>query len=963
MTATRQLRGSKSAARRAMAACGVAAIFAAALGGCSRQFFRLRADKEVKYLVTQKSNDPRWEYLDFTIGMDPRARYFDPTNPDCPPMPYDDPASHRYMHCVAGRRQWPCWHMNGEWYYLENPRWKDLLSQYNEITEDGAIKLTMNGAVCLAQVHSDDYRTQIETVYLSALDVSSERFAFDVQFFANSETLFEHEGELRSPLGEQNTLAQRTGAEIHRKFSAGGQLLVGIANSIVWQFAGPDTNFTTSLLNFSFIQPLLRNGGRAFVMERLTIAERALLANLRAFQYYRQGFYANVTVGANNVPGPQRQGGFFGGTGLTGFTGQGAGGFGGVGSGTFGIRGAGGAGAGGAAAGAGFVTGVAANVGGFLGLLQQSQQIANLQANLDALLGTLGLLEVNLDAGLIDIVQVDQFRQNIESTRANLLQSQAGFETDLDTFKAGTLGLPPDTAIALDNSVLDQFQFLDPATVSVQRMTEAFVRVVGDLPEEPARADLDKAAATLAALRDRLAEQFATAHDDMDKLEKALPEREARMSAKSKAAFAEDRKQLQDSLEDVETRFKDTEGVLQNVRAAIASGAGGKAVDQIVSLGVSMGGLAQELALVKARARLEAVTVPHVELDSERALAIARANRLDWMNNRASLVDQWRLITFNANLLKAGLDVTFEGDIRTIGNNPVNFSGRDGALRVGLAFDAPLARRLARNVYRSVLITYQQQRRALYRYQDGVNLSLRARLRQLAQLEGNLEIQRRAVEIAVRRVDKTREDLNKPPAPVQPGMPVEALGPTVGQNLIFALNDLTNAQNNLMFVVLGYYQARMLLYRDLGILELDDCGMWIDKPIDEAVALSEEQCPMPPSVPVDWLEDAGVDPREPKDGRAPAEQPEEAPSGEPGAEAVETLDLSSFQPQAAATGLARASATEQLDNPRLEKLPPVDEQGDFQGDRAASELPSRSGGVVIVPASVEEVNLPASSPQ
>jgi hypothetical protein len=118
------------------------------------------------------------------------------------------------------------------------------------------------------------------------------------------------------------------------------------------------------------------------------------------------------------------------------------------------------------------------------------------------------------------------------------------------------------------------------------------------------------------------------------------------------------------------------------------------------------------------------------------------------------------------------------------------------------------------------------------------------------------------VVIAVRRVDKTREDLNKPPAPVEPGMPVEALGPTVGQNLIFALNDLTNAQNNLMSVVLNYYETRMLLYRNLGIMELDDCGMWIERPIEDSEYLSEAECPLPPGVPGEWFDEAGVDPRE-----------------------------------------------------------------------------------------------------
>jgi hypothetical protein len=47
----------------------------------------------------------------------------------------------------------------------------------------------------------------------------------------------------------------------------------------------------------NLVQPLLRGGGRAVALEQLTIAERALLANLRAFQRYRQGFYTKVAIG------------------------------------------------------------------------------------------------------------------------------------------------------------------------------------------------------------------------------------------------------------------------------------------------------------------------------------------------------------------------------------------------------------------------------------------------------------------------------------------------------------------------------------------------------------------------------------------------------------------------------------------------------------------------------------------
>jgi hypothetical protein len=918
-------------------------------------YYRVQADKEVKYLVTQKSNDPRWKFDNFTIGMDPRSRYFDPTDPDGPPMPYDDPASHLYMHCVAGKKAYPCWHSNGDWYGLENPRWKDLLTQYNEVADDGALKLTMNGSVCLGQVHSSEYRTQIETIYLSALDVSTERFRFDVQFFGDSNTVFTQEGSARGgsdtlvhgPATPINTvpglpLLPNTTYQIRKHFSTGADLLVGFANTFVWQFAGPDTNVTSSLLNFSLIQPLLRGGGRVVALETLTIAERNLLANLRTFQRYRQGFYTSITVG-NGSAGPvqtvQRRGGFFGGTGLTGFTGQGAGGIGGVAAGQFGIQAGniGGGGTGGA--GIGFVSGGAGTTGGFLGLLQLLQQVRNAEANRDALLRTLGLLEANLDAGLIDIVQVDQFRQQIESARANVLIAQVGYQTALDAFKVQSLGIPPDVAVKPDEGLLEQFQFLDSRTTAVQHMIEDFVKTVGQLPQEPSVAEIRRALELLAALRQKLADQFATAHTDMANLETKVPERKKTMDAKRAEQFDAERGRMSEGLSDVETRFNHTEGDLQNLEKSVGTEQPGKLTDQIVALATSLSGLTQELSLIKARARLDTVTIPALDLASERALEIARANRYDWMNNRAALVDTWRLIAFNANALKAGLDLTFSGDMGTVGNNPAAFNAQNGSLRVGLRFDAPFTRRLERNAYRNALISYQQTRRQLYLYQDGVNFTLRSLIRQLEQLEINMEFQRRALVLAIRRVDKTREDLNKPPAsarpttPGQPAEPVETLGPTVALNLLTALNDLQGAQNTFMSVVLNHYETRMLLYRELGIMELDDCGMWIDKPIDASAWLTEDQCPMPPALPKEWLEDAGVGLRDLHDGPT-----DEAGQKDGELEAMAALGEELADSKEAAKGRNRSAAAH---HPTRRSRPPERESNDSGSPASIPQKVSR----------------------
>ena len=96
------------------------------------------------------------------------------------------------------------------------------------------------------------------------------------------------------------------------------------------------------MANFSFVQPLLRGAGKDIALEQLTLAERELLADLRAYHQYRQGFYTQVAIGELGVVGPQRGNGS---TRLVSYSGQGF-------------------------------------VGGYIGLLQQLQQIRNSEDNL-----------------------------------------------------------------------------------------------------------------------------------------------------------------------------------------------------------------------------------------------------------------------------------------------------------------------------------------------------------------------------------------------------------------------------------------------------------------------------------------------------------------------------------------------------------------------------------------------------
>jgi hypothetical protein len=135
------------------------------------------------------------------------------------------------------------------------------------------------------------------------------------------------------------------------------------------------------------------------------------------------------------------------------------------------------------------------------------------------------------------------------------------------------------------------------------------------------------------------------------------------------------------------------------------------------------------------------------------------------------------------------------------------------------------------------------------------------------------------------------------------------------------LQSLSDAQNAFMSVWLQYYSNRQALYIDLGIMRLDDRGIWIDEPLDANLAALEEMYPLPPELPVDWLRIGGLDPNAapvgvPTEGvptltdqaleQSPAELREEAlelplPEGAPAPE-MEDAAPPVAEPQAAAPG-------------------------------------------------------------
>ena len=794
--------------------------------GCHRGHYREQADVAAYAAVEGATSNPQFHLPGYGIAIDPRSRLYDPSDPDCPPMPPDDPESHRLMECVDGHRGWKHWDRNGNLADVEVSDYRAWLPA----DERGRVKVDLGGAVELARLHSRDYQSQLETLYLSALDVTAERFRFQTQFFSGNVSQFTRIGSIRNGGDDATFIGTDSGLRMRRITTTGGTLAAGIANSIVWQLAGPDTNTRSSLLSFAISQPLLQFAGRPRVMETLTRSERNLLANVRQYDRFRQGFYLDVTTGSGGGGGLTRAGGLFGGSGLSGFTGVGVGGFGGVGA--VGVTSSGGfAGGGGVGA---------AGAGGFLGFLQQQQFLRNQRARIAGLRDTWLQLEAAFDAGRLENrFQVDLTRQAYYSGQSELLNATARYESALDIYKM-RLGLPPDIPFELQDAFFDQFNLVEANLTRLQNDVAERYEALSAVKEDAAGV---VSTPPVSELSSRLRGMTEVMTHDLAVVESNLPERRRVLEELSQRPELHesnfDSRAISPAALDERVSFLRSEQVrLSNELTELAA-----RVEQLLADGdlaplervraerellTRVSSSLLELSLWQARTRLHGVTLVPVRVTPETAFQVALARRPDWMNAKASLVDTWRLIEFNANALKSNLSVNVTGDVGTTGNHPLKFDDANGTLRAGVAFDAPLTRLIERNQYRQSLIDYQQARRSLMAQRDEIHRGLRARLRQIYLDQFNLELRRLAVDVAITQTDIARLKLAEPEKPVAVGGVAPATSPTVARDLVEALLNLQQSQETFVTVWGDYEIQRRFLDFDLGTMSLDERGLWTD---------------------------------------------------------------------------------------------------------------------------------------
>jgi outer membrane protein TolC len=869
----------------------------------------------------EKLMDPRWAVPRVDLTPDPRSRFFDPYDQDLPPLPPDDPYAHQYMHCVDGWEGYKGWHGFGDTLSVENPQWlanfgitPDMVDQASGQYTTGlpALKnLTLQQAVELSLIHSRDYQTQLENVYLAALTVTFQRFQFGVRYLGTVGEPSLGVDTIVSPDGTSaNDLTRVTSRfGVSQVLPSGAQWIVELSNNTLWLFGGGGSTNTASLLSYQLTQPLFFGAGRKVVLEALTQAERNLLYAVRDLARFRQQLFTDIVATNGAIS--------------------------------------------------------------YLGLLQSQQQIFNQIENLRRLQQQVVKLQTNAERGRIvpsaflqsvpalgpdekqlkdpvtgrpvfrapDYLQripedlapflsydpeaqrlrwasetpmsaeqsaairalsddedfqlavtdlVRQVRDPVNSLDVlqiltqysqqenNLRNLERNFQDNLDSYKI-ELGLPPTIPLTLDVRLLDQFELIAPEILVLERETDqefsaiwATASAVSD-PVVGELYDLEKVRSVARQFDDLVArirsDVVARLQTEVQTLAELIPDRLNELTDEDdrrrlQVDFDRDRRVFNISVRDfeaIEAQAKDLlvqldvprveNSVLQDHHGAIKD-----AQESLIRF-------VRTMTVLEVGVRAEMIRVNPFDIrNEERCIELALQNRVDLMNARADVMDARRLVEVAANRLQAALALTAEGGFATANeNNPLSFDTDEAEFRFGVQFRAPLDQIAERNAYRTTLINYQRARRAYMLFEDQVKQQVRRALRGILVQEKNLETARGAVRRAALQYDALNEQTDDPNRAAQAA---SGTGGVQGNNVLTALNSILNAQNQLISSWVDYERNRLNIYRDMGIMDVGPDGLWNDPFYRASLNDSRPEVPpdtLPLPTPADPRPDSGDD--------------------------------------------------------------------------------------------------------
>ena len=155
---------------------------------------------------------------------------------------------------------------------------------------DMMVILDIDQAINVAVRKNRDYQSQKESLYLTALSLTGERYAFSPQFFAGATGTRE-----RYTNGQRaETLESEVGLD--QLIKTGTSISASIANDVLQYLTGDPRKTAISTLRFSAFQPLLRGRDRAVIAESLTQAERDVIYAVREYSHFQNTFSKDIVI-------------------------------------------------------------------------------------------------------------------------------------------------------------------------------------------------------------------------------------------------------------------------------------------------------------------------------------------------------------------------------------------------------------------------------------------------------------------------------------------------------------------------------------------------------------------------------------------------------------------------------------------------------------------------------------------
>jgi len=733
---------------------------------------------------------------------------------------------------------------------------------------DDAPRLNLTDIVVLALLNSREYQTQKETLYRVALRLSLQRFDYDLKFSPFNNGTGADFLNRNSSTSSFNRVTVPTEAQAEALLNTGSTLVTRFANSVLLTFGGAD-GFAADIgseLLFEVTHSVFQNDVR---FERLTQAERNVVYAARDFARFRKTFYLQLATQYYNLLRTYRQVEIDSQNYISLVR-------------VYSQRDI--------ELGEGEIARVQIDQVEQNALSGRSSLIStcnSLENSLDQLKSRLGLpieTPINIDlAELFGITGRDEVAVSLELVRR--VRSRLLAESTRDDINEATILSQAEELVARIQDALEIQRKADELVQASARDAASSTNGDKHFTSTASKEALADRVRQLSILRARLrVTQFRLIADDgWKRFEEARNEEES-TPIRVPAMSAEFARAVLDLLYEEEIRARELGGtdeqILSTNQLSDALGQKLRAFDLLVDTVLSevmterldeVQAAAHQLAdsAIAAARETQALTdqlardtgtnpdeptvtvtsrlladsqqlldgsgsgLTRIRAGMDDASLAALSARLDLMNARGDLADEWRGVKLAGDDLKSILNLQARQRLRTDNdsNKSFDFDFDESRTELSVTLDTPLNRRAQRNRFREQLLNYQLSRRAVMSLEDSIKQNIRRDLRALTLAEEQHLLGIASAALAYERVINTELQLRLGVAGVR------------ARDFLEAQTAYANSLSTVASRHIGHILGRIRLYVDLEQLQVDDIGNW--------PALHDESTPPDTTVPTD----------------------------------------------------------------------------------------------------------------